>query len=427
MPGRLISRVVALPQVGDLFGAHAIPLVMVVVLNIVTAAVLGPEGKGRASYMVMATFLLASILFFSLHVGAVQTIRSGDESGAARGLVESLWIVLIAVGAMGGLVWAGVGLGPNFLTPIDWAFMLAGMALAILSLYVLRTIQGLGLARSYRRLSFLQTGVYVGATALFLATELTPAKVMAAWAVGQGVGLAAGLRVLAREVPLIRVRGKGGSVLRPALAAHVGNMGHQVMYRANVLVLGILGTATQVGLYAMATGVAEALILIADAFSLAIFAEGRSHLNEEERLKRLVEHLHVYRRLGALAAVLAAVGGWFLFTYVLKGFDRSIPLLFILLPGVWAGGAGRIRLSAVIAADNRRIARIVGAASAIGSLLYIPLIHLYGMFGAAVTSCVLYAGHAALLGALIRKEGALAIANRRVVPDDAGPDASQAL
>jgi O-antigen/teichoic acid export membrane protein len=401
---RLVGEDLAGSGLGNLFAAQAVPLAGMVVLHFLTAAALGPAGKGHASFMVMAAGLGSSILFCSLHVGALQAIRSGDTSGALRGLLGSLAFGSIPVMAAGLVLVLGEGVGPSFLGTADWAIMLAGTGLAIVGLYALRTIQGLGLSKAFRSLTLLQAYTYFLGTGVGLLVGITPTMVIAAWTLGQAVSLFAGLRVLAREAGLSLSPRPRVPILRSALAAHAGNLGHQLMYRVDIVLLGILGTAAQVGVYAMAIAVAEPLLLVAEAFALSTFAEGRERLSAGERRTRLAHHIKVYRRVAALGAAILVGVGLLFFGYVIDGFERSFTLLLILLPGVWMGGIGRIRLGAVIAADDRRTSMIIGAAAVVGSLVYLPLIHYFNAYGAAAASSLVYSAHALLLGRILENK-----------------------
>lgn len=402
--GQLLEKVLELPQLRDLITAQAIPAVIVIALNFLTAAVLGPPGKGKATFMIMAGATGAYALFGSMHVGAVQALRSRDTSAGARALVAVLGMALLPwIGAL--YVWqTGQQVGPAFLRSNDLALVLVGMGFATLALFALRTIQGLALSRKYSRLSILTIGTYALATVAALPLGLTPNMLVGAWVLSQAVSAVTALWVLGKEVSLTRLKGTGESVLRPALAAHLGNVGNYWMFRADLLLLGVLGASSaDIGIYGVATAAAEMLLLIAEPFSLAVFAEGRSRLDNKERSQRIDHHIRLYLRVGALAMVAAIAGGWFIFRIVLPEYWSSFGLLLVLLPGVWMGGVGRIRLSGVFAAGSQRLALVAGISSVVGTALYFPMIKIFGVYGAAMTSSLLYLAYAVLLQTIMSR------------------------
>ena len=378
---------------GVLTASQAIPLAGLAVLNLASAAALGPAGRGVAAFAITAGATGAVVLFLSLHVGVALSVRAGDGAALLRGI--ALAAVLGGIPMALGTAAIAFMQGGDFwiLSGLQGGLTLLGMGAGVLFLYTARCLQALGQAVTFRNLFAFQTLTYVALTLLMIPFGLTATLMIGAWVTGQ---VAAALVAVGRFLKFaVRTqnarRGATVPLLAPSLAAHIGVTGQQILYRADLLILGMLGSAEAVGIYAVARAIAELIWIPAEAVSLATFDEGEAGASRAERAQRRDTHIATYARVAGFFAVFVIVVAIPLLLAVLPDFSPSLPLLLLLMPGVWYGGQARILLSSYMAADRRRVEMGIGVAAAVASLGYLPAIAIGGRVGAAVASSLLYA------------------------------------
>ena len=272
-------------------------------------------------------------------------------------------------------------------------------------LYVLRSIQGLGQHRAFRNAWAIQSLLYLvlGLPAAIVTQEVGP--VVAGWFVGLAVATGYGARTyaaLVRTGPATPADGR--RVLRTSLVAHAGTVGIQLLYRADVVVLGLFAAAVEVGVYSIAVAVAGLIWVVAEAFGLAAFARGGTESNEalQARDRRLVR-LNAVLSLGA--AVVIGVLAVTLLDRLLPAYAASVPLLLVLLPGVVAQGPARVAFASLVRRANSRVPMWIGLVSLVLSLVYIPCAARWQATGVAVASTVVYLLQAALVLWLWRRAG----------------------
>jgi O-antigen/teichoic acid export membrane protein len=221
--------------------------------------------------------------------------------------------------------------------------------------------------------------------------------VVASWFVGLAAATVYGWRTysaLVRSGPVEPADARG--VLRTSLLAHVGTVGIQMLYRADIAILGFFAAAAEVGVYSIAVAVAGLIWVVAEAFGLAAFARGgtESAAALQERDRRLV-------RLNALLSVGSAIAigllAVTLLDRVLPEYAASVPLLIVLLPGVVAQGPSRVAFASLLRRADTKVPMWIGLVSLGLSLVYIPCAARWQATGVAVASTVVYLLQAALV------------------------------
>jgi O-antigen/teichoic acid export membrane protein len=238
-----------------------------------------------------------------------------------------------------------------------------GTGLVAVNLYVLRSIQGLGQHRAFRNAWAIQSLLYL---ALGLPAAIVTKNVwlvVASWFVGLAAATVYGWRTyaaLVRSGPLEPADAR--VVLRTSLIAHVGTVGIQMLYRADIAILGFFAAAADVGVYSIAVAVAGLIWVVAEAFGLAAFARGgaESAAALQERDRRLV-------RLNALLSVGSAIAigllAVTLLDRVLPEYAASVPLLIVLLPGVVAQGPSRVAFASLLRRADTKVPMWIGLVS----------------------------------------------------------------
>jgi hypothetical protein len=381
-----------LGDLGHLAAAQFAPMPTYFLLNLLTAATLEPGKRGTAALVIGSAAVSATLLFGSMHVGAVLAIRAGDAAAFRRVAFVTLAIVLAcAISAVGVLVGdpSGVGL---YTGPIVVQILL-GLALTVPLLFVMRTIQGLGHSRAYRHLVLLHAGLYFIGTVFCLVVlgRRSPLSVTIPWLSATGTVSIMGLAVLGRMLGRVdwSLNGAGVTAIAASFAAHSGSVTQQLAYRADLFILGWYVSAAAIGLYTLSTAIAEVVWVVPEVLALSVFADERVRGAQgwKEIAGRRVRHAVIG---SAVAAVAVLAGGAILLLHILPDYRRSFPLLVLLLPGVLAGAAARVVLAALTARDERPLLRRAAVANLAIACLYLPAIELGGVTGAAIASTFIY-------------------------------------
>jgi O-antigen/teichoic acid export membrane protein len=202
---------------------------------------------------------------------------------------------------------------------------------------------------------------------------------------------------------VLRRRGKQPAVptgnlqaVRSSLAAHGGSISQQIAYRADLFLLGVYSTSALVGIYTLSVSLGQLVWVVPEIIALSVFAD-------EDIRKNPRWHEHLERRLRATFVATTVVGlllvavASVLLLVLLPAYRASYPLLLILLPGTVAAAGARVILSALTARDERALLLRAGAGTLLLSVLYLPAIALFDVFGAAIASLFVYVGQYLLL------------------------------
>lgn len=192
------------------------------------------------------------------------------------------------------------------------------------------------------------------------------------------------------------------SFIRYGLAGHVGTVFQNLNYRVDFYLVALLLSTTDVGVYAVATALAEALLLFPDALGVVV-------MHRAAATPLAVRATQVTLRLGL---VVGAVGGvalavasrWIVPAVFGPAFGGAADAILALLPGVLAVAvwktlvhdlAGRGHPS--VKSTSAGVALVVTLA---GDLLLIPP---FGIVGAAAASSAAYAAAAAVAARSYRR------------------------
>ncbi|SRR6266545_1027558 len=320
----------------QLYSARVVGQVAGLVLTVISARVLQPEGRGEFVTVSAGAVIGAQALNLGLSSSlAVLFSRRPHRIGRYRrhllALAAAWAVILTAVGVV--LAWAGVE-GPFRW----WPFWAAWISLQLLGLYqgaaLVARQDGKALARIELtgRCSAMILG---GASLLVFGGSLRP--FLAAIIVADGIIAALGALHLARVTP--------GDPPRPrrawpffAAAAAMGLRAYPplvllfLLVKSDVLVLRVLRGAAETGVYSIASQIVDvALILPATIGALALPGVVRA----ERPTSELLRVLHPTALLvGALAVLLALLGHWGIVLLFGHPYEGAYPALLLLLPGL---------------------------------------------------------------------------------------------
>ena len=367
--------------------------------GLLVARALGAEARGVVALVALTYGQAASIASLGfdsalLHFGA----RAQDDlkALARRGL-------LTAVGQ--GLVAAVVGwvllrtLLSSQVSPARGAITIAALAAPA----VLVVAHGHAVLRAAGRL--------VEASVLEVVAAVTTLTVVVGGVVTDRLGMAAagaaagsGLCGILTAVLLQRLPGAGGAgrapasfgtILRYGLAGHVGTVFQSLNYRVDVFLVALLLSATDVGIYAVAVSLAEALLLLPNALGALVMQ--RAALDPSS-----VRATQLTLRLGL---AVATVGG----VVVAVVSVRLVPLVFgrefagataailALLPGILALVVWKTLVNDLAGRGFPTVKSVsAGLALVVTLAADLVLIPSFGIAGAAAASSAAYAAAAAV-------------------------------
>lgn len=407
-------------------GAHtllttAASVLIGLMLSVLVARTLGPEGKG------MLDVASASIGLFTLVLGgslnSALAYRLASLPTRPKGLVLRLGIWGLVAGVV---TMAMLGASPRLSSQLGllpgsdsvfwlifigvsagfgiWAAGLRGM---LIGRHHLITANRIDLA--------IKAGLLVAYLALAASALASP---RAFGFVGMGAAiLLALLLFFAQLEPSQHTPGLWPALLATALPVHGTNILHFLNQRADIFFLQASHGAREVGLYALAVSLAQCLLLASSALAQPLLPK-LAHASPAEaaeiaaRLCRLFLTLAVPGGLG-----LTALGWWAIPAVFGRDFSASLPSLAVLLPGVIAFGLTNILISYFVGIDRARLNVAISVAALtvtlVGNLTLTPA---YGALGAAGASLLAY-GFAGLVSLLaFARISGLPLA-RTVIPD----------
>lgn len=387
----------------DLLLSQVVPLAASSIMTFATAIILGVAGRGELAIVLAGASLVGAVGFLSLHVGIVRAHRDGDLTAARRGWSIAAVLALITAAAGIAVYAAHPSLDMGLFDRTAILLIACGGALVLFNLVVLRTRQGLGDSKVFRNSWFIQSMLFPVLGIPVAALTHSSTLVVFCWYVALAASTVYGMTA---DTPRVRAaapaRGEPKRIVETSLAAHIGTIGQQLLFRGDVVVLGFLASASAVGIYSVAMPIAGLIWVFSEALSLLAFDGGRRHQTPKDlqrSRRRLVKTNFVF---GGIGAVIIGLTSWLLIPALLPQYSAAIPLILILLPGVLVQGWARINLSSILTTGSVRAPVIIGVSSAALSLLYIPFVMLGGVVGAAVASTLIYALQTLIVVAVTR-------------------------
>lgn len=331
----------AIGNTGWLFADRVLHMVVGLGVSIAVTRYLGPERFGLLSYAGAFVLLFSSIGQLGLDAVVVRNIVR-DPSSRDQALGSAFLLKLVGGAAALVLILATI----FTIRPDDRLTQ------------TLVAISGLGmLFQSFNTIDFwfqsqvrskysvyARSAAYLAVSAAKVALIALKAPLVAfAWAGLADIALGALGLVLAYRVSGLRLgswrasRATAAQLLRDSWPLMFSDMLILIYMRADKVILGQLAGETEVGIYSVATMVAEMLYFIPVQIVSSVFpslVEARA-ASEEFFLQRLQQLYNLMAFLGyAVAVPMTLVAGWLVPLLFGAGYSRSAPMLTGLL---WAG------------------------------------------------------------------------------------------
>lgn len=374
---------------------------------------LGVRGYGTFSLIAVVVVVPVTVLNGSLDTLAVRRLSAGEASPTFFRNVLALKIALASSFAVAVTAVAAVTLGGA-----------TRLAVALLGISVVASgIQGTLLTVEQARMRFrLPILVDVGGRALTLAgvgalvLALHPADASMRVALVVGAGAVAALFWLAATLALRRGRvslrlSRDGDMWRSLLRASgplalLAGLG-LVNYRLDIVLLGGLAGARDVGIYAVATRFVDSVLPLAAFFVAAAFpvlSAGASlpRADRQRRARRALEFL-------LLASLPMAVGGCVFapaLVHLVAGpayADAVLPLRLLLASVPFSYLSTFLVFMLVAADEQRRVVPLLLASIGLNLVLNVALIPGYGYDGPAVATLASEVAGAAALMVIVRR------------------------
>ncbi len=378
-------------------GSQGVVLVVRILSAIIIARLLGPEAKGVITLCILIPSTLQFFLY--LGIGSANTYLCGQDRSRASEIVQStnfLLLILILIGGItyfGGFtfwkVWLAKQIDPRYLylafiifpTALVWSFF-AGL------------LEGLGKIKTVAIGRAINNAVYLGLLGVLiggLGYGVTAALV--AFILGSAVELVFVIASLHPHVDwgLRAQRETLREQLTYGVKGHLGGFFTVFTYRADFFFINFFLTTAHVGVYSVATAVAELINAVSNTLASVLFPHTAA--SDEDRFNRLtpmVCRIAVWMNLVFMAA-------FFLFAQPIiegvfgKPFAEAALPMKILLPGVVMMSIERILNADLM---GRGLPLYGSQAAALGftitMVLDLLLIPRWGIVGAASASTIAY-------------------------------------
>jgi O-antigen/teichoic acid export membrane protein len=379
--------------------------------NVLLARALGPEGRVIYALPAVITSILVVISHLSLEQSHVFL--------AARGIaLRTLWAnSLFATGLLGAGSWAltatlyALG-GPELFgtLPVSWiAVCVSIVPLYLLTIYwtsLLQLDRRLAVAyRSFLAASLAQLGV---CGALYAAQALTPFRALltlfvyptASSVLLLGASMRAGLAGARLDRPTL------ARSMAFGLKTHAGTLAYYMLLRFDALLVHRVLGFRELGLYSLATSLAEALWLLVEPLSAALLPhQVRAGRRDERQLAFATARMSVC--FVVLAGTVCWIGAPYGFRFIYgPGFSDAAWPFRLLIPGVVALVIQRPLMPIVVKEGRPWLVSALGVSVlGLNIVMNLVLLRAVGIMGASIASSVCYTMLAAAYVLVTREHG----------------------
>jgi O-antigen/teichoic acid export membrane protein len=401
-------------RVAGVLGTRLLQLACTLVVSFLLARLLGPEGRGVYTVLVLVPTTLFALGQLGLtsamvfHAGRAARLADLERQTLVLGLGVSTLVVAAALLILPALEPSMLRLAPPDLLRIA----LVAVPLRLIATLAGSVLYGRQMFRAYNLILALQSVLSVllvlvlvgligggvdGALAaylLFLAFG-TVAVVLYLDGVRR-----ADDRVAARTDP----SAAGGTavsareILSYGLRLYPATIGTFFGYRADVFLLGwLLASASEIGIYAVAVSLAELVFNVPDAVSTVFFPRiATASRAEADQLAPAMARMTILVTAAAAVAIIPAA--WIALSVLLPAFLGGMPALIVILPGIVTLSVAKVLTSYLSGIERLAPVTIAAMASLIINVVAnLVLIPTFGIVGAAGASLVSYTAYAILM------------------------------
>lgn len=397
-------------NVSKIFGVKTFVLILGLFSSIVSARVLGPEGKGI--YAVAAAFTGIGVQFGNLGMHASNTYFLAKDKKILPAIVGNSILITLLVTLVTGGVFVVLLLFPNLVT-IHGLILILAMACIPLQLYNMfqeNYFVALEKIRQFSVLEMLNGAVYpilLLVVAMVNAKTLSPEIAIVLSGVGTGVVLVVGWYYLKKEMSeKVHIdRCLLQKTVPFGFKSYISCLLTYLVLRVDVLMLDAFLNKSETGLYSLAVNLADIVNMIAVSVSMLLFPK-LSGMNEKGEKQKFISKTLKYMALIMLVLVVGATIFSEIGVLLVYGeeYRPSIPVFRILMPGIFFWALSSLLFN-YFSSENRIEINILTAfiGLIVNFILNGLLIPSYGICGAAVASTVAYIIIFVLLFIILKK------------------------
>lgn len=376
-------------------------LIFNIVISILMARSLGPNGNGQYVLVLLLPTMLTTFLNFGISPAIVYHLGSNAVSikNAVRTLFK-FWIVIsllgLAIGCVVVYFW-----GDQFLPGVPPSLLAIGLLIypiALLQTFLLSLLQGKQDFRSYNLAVIVSPVITLTLAIPFvLFFHWGAIGAITAYTFGQITGIITIWRAVSRNIANDHSHGETGNFARQLLGygwrSHLGNIVGFLNYRVDTILLNYFLAPAATGIYVVAVQIAEQLWMLSNAVSTVLLPRLSELENEEEKRRILTPFVNRWVLLVSLvgALLLAILAKPLINIFLGSDYAPAAIALIWLLPGVVFLTFSRILANDIAARGrpefNTYTAIIAVVLNVFFNLLLIPVM---GINGSALASTISY-------------------------------------
>lgn len=387
----LLVRSAALGSTSALSVAQGLVLGSSLIVNIVSARILGPSGRGELALHLQISYLLSSAIVLGrdqtlLVYGSFPSIRSAHRGVRRLAMVPAFLCVVPAI-------LAGAFFSENGLRFVEYVTAYGSMLFGSLCFRMGRAV-AIITDRAWSFSLAVGTGQVLlcsSAVALFLIRNEDPILWLLIYGLSSTVPIVCwslmvgrGSIIGARDLKLERSVRRLGYRMIPATVADV------ILLRFDRLLLPVVGSFSSLGIYVVASTFTELSSILIRQYTDGCTPIWKARL--DCGTLRLMPLLGIMFALSSGVSAIVGMAGYFLIPVLFgPAYLPALPLVPVLAAAAALYGTSRLGVALAAILGVPRWASIVnGLGAAVGVIAYLILIPMLGALGAALGSLVAY-------------------------------------
>lgn len=381
-------------------GSKIVVLSLGLVISILLARGLGPEGRGYYTLAILYPTLIVTFINFGLGSSSVYYIAQGKHT--LKEVFSTDTMISLTLGVVGIVIGLLLPLlFPSRIFPdVPQRFLLIALLLVPLNLFSGQV--GTQVLLGARRISEFNLSTIINnlAFVILLAVSLLVVKADVMGAVSANI-LSTAFFCILLFILVYRIAGGfsfkfSRAYLRDAISygskTYLGSIISFLNYRIELFMLGIMMPAAALGYYSVAVGLAERLWLVSQSAAMLIFPTIAAEQDEGKRNQFtpvISRNVLLITFLGALAFFL--ISPWLITLLYSESFQQTIQLFRILLPGVVFLSGSRVLANDIAGRGKPLLNTYVGGFGLLIQVgMNLVLIPRYGAAGSAAATSLTY-------------------------------------
>lgn len=399
-------------NVTKVFGIKSIVLVLGMVSSIVSARLLGPEGKGIFTVAVAIAGLI--VQFGNLGIHSANTYYLSKDQSILPRVVGNSVAVVVMVSVISSGVFLLLKFFPNLSTLHGFTLMLvfAYIPIQLYNMYQQNYFIALDKIKKYSIIEMLSGIAYpilLIVTAFFRNWSISANLALVLSILASVLVLGVGAFMLKGELKgKIRIdKTLFRNMLPFGLKSYISCLLSYLVLRADIFMIDFFLSNTENGLYSLAVNLADIVNIIAVSVSMLLFPKLSGMKEEGSKRKFINKTLKYMAIIMLLLVVCATIFSEFAIIWLYgKDYERSIPVFRTLIPGIFFWALSSLLFN-FFASEN--MIGINVKASLAGLFVNIAaniiLINKMGIVGVALASTASYIVIFIILYYMLRKMG----------------------